>query len=171
MQRQPLFTFVQQFDCLNPFELDNFCEMIVINLVDTIGKQAPTFKDLKVGRLSRALVHTIRQIISKIAYTDFLFQFSTISPHNLNKISQTLLISFEDMQARDESGTVLEINRENVIEALTDTMRRLKLELARDRIEEVRHLIEEEYRNTHTPLPIKDQGDGVFQYRHRAANA
>lgn len=169
MQRQPLAMIVQQFDCLNPFELDNLCEMLSLNFRDAAGKDSITLSDLCVGKVSGALVQTARQVLMRSAFTDLVFQFTHIGPHGLNRISRMLLLSLEEMQASQPPGTPLAIDRCSLMESLTDAMRRLKLELAKDRLEEVRTLVEEEYRSTGTPMPLAGLPDNIYRLRERRA--
>jgi hypothetical protein len=85
----------------------------------------------------------------------------------LAKISQTLLISFEEREARLQKS--LQLNQEIVLECLTDCMRRIRLEIAKERIAEVKNMVEDEYRNTGTPMPIEENTNSLYQFRQRRA--
>jgi hypothetical protein len=54
-----------------------------------------------------------------------------------------------------------------MIEALIDCMRRIRIELAADRIAEVSTIVEHEYRETSTPAPVARETKSIYQFRQR----
>ena len=61
------------------------------------------------GQCTRALILTIRDVINKSAQQDHMLSFVGIDPHGLAKISQTLLISFEEREARLQKPTITSV--------------------------------------------------------------
>jgi hypothetical protein len=169
MQRQQLQTFVCQFSVLNAFELDNLCQLLMTNLHKGMERDVIFLRDVRPGHFVRAMAATLRQIIAHTASKEYLLNFSSIDPHGLSKICHTLLISFEEMQEQEGADKPLSINEAVMIEGLIDCMRRIRLELAIDRIAEVSTIVEHEYRETGTPAPVVGQTDSIYQFRQRRA--
>lgn len=132
MQRQPLQAFVQQFDLLNVIELDNLCMHLTDHLHEYLEQTQVTVTQLLPGQCTKALILTIHDVINKSAQQDNMLSFVGIDPHGLTKISQTLLISFEEREACLQKP--LQLNQEIILECLTDCMRRIRLEIAKERI-------------------------------------
>lgn len=169
MQRQQLQTFVCQFGVLNALELDNLCHLLMTNLHKGTEKDSIFLSDLRPGHIARAMANTLRQIIAHTASKEYLLNFSSIDPHGLSKICHTLLISFEEMQEQEGADKPLPINEAVMIEGVIDCMRRIRLELAIDRIAEVSTIVEHEYRETGTPMPVVGQTDSIYQFQQRRA--
>ena len=167
MQRQPLQAFVQQFDLLNVIELDTLCMHLTDHLHEYLEQTQVSVTHLLPGQCTRALILTIRDVINKSAQKDHMRSFVGIDPQGVAKISQTLLISFEEREARLQKP--LQLNQEIVLECLTDCMRRIRLEIAKERIAEVKNMVEDEYRNTGTPMPIEENTNSLYQFRQRRA--
>lgn len=167
MNRQSLRLFVQQFDCLSPFELYNLSALFVENCRDIFKTPTLHVSNLKVGMVAAALVHTIRLIIDKQPSTEFLIQFGCMTPFDLKHLSQTLINCYEQMQDAD-GGKDMEVTSETMLVALTDAMRIIRIELAKDRIEEVYHYFEETRRVTYTPRPVGEPGaDNVVRFKKK----
>jgi hypothetical protein len=113
------------------------------------------------------MANTLRQIIAHTASKEYLLNFSSIDPHGLSKICHTLLISFEEMQEREGTAQCLTINEDVMIEGLIDCMRRIRIELATDRIAEVSTIVEQEYRETGTPAPVSGNIESLYKFRQR----
>jgi hypothetical protein len=169
MQRQQLQTFVCQFSVLNALELDNLCQLLMTNLHKGTEKDSIFLSDLRPGHIVRAMAATLRQIIAHTASKEYLLNFSNIDPHGLSKICHTLLISFEEMQECEGADKPLPINDAVMIEGMIDCMRRIRIELAADRIAEVSTIVEHEYRETGTPVPVVGQTDSIYKFRQRRA--
>ncbi|MFN7226545.1 MAG: hypothetical protein ACK5UY_04755 [Holosporales bacterium] len=167
MNRQSLRLFVQQFDCLSPFELYNLSALFALNCRDIYKTPTLHVSNLKVGMVAAALVHTIRLIIDKQPSTEFFIQFSYMTPFDLKHLSQTLVNCYEQMQDAD-GGQDMEVTSETMLVALTDAMRIIRLELAKDRIEEVYHYFEEARRVTYTPRPVGNPGaDNIVPFKKK----
>jgi hypothetical protein len=139
------------------------------NLHKSIEKDSVFLSDLRPGHIVRAMAATLRQIIAHTASKEYLLNFSNIDPHGLSKICHTLLISFEEMQECEGAGKPFLINEDVMIEGLIDCMRRIRIELAADRIAEVSTIVEHEYRETGTPAPVVGQTDSIYKFRQRRA--
>ncbi|MFN7226427.1 MAG: hypothetical protein ACK5UY_04155 [Holosporales bacterium] len=139
------------------------------NLHKGTEKDNILLSDLRPGHIVRAMANTLRQIIAHTASKEYLLNFSNIDPHGLSKICHTLLISFEEMQECEGAGKPFLINEDVMIEGLIDCMRRIRIELAADRIAEVSTIVEHEYRETGTPAPVVGQTDSIYKFRQRRA--
>ena len=75
MQRQPLQTFVQQFDLLNVIELDNLCMHLTDHLQHYLEQEQLSLTKLQPGQCTKALILTIRDVINKSAQKDHMTSF------------------------------------------------------------------------------------------------
>lgn len=74
MQRQPLQTFVQQFDLLNVIELDNLCMHLTDHLQYYLEQEQISLTKLQPGQCTKALILTIRDVINKSAQKDHMLR-------------------------------------------------------------------------------------------------
>lgn len=155
MDREPLKTFIKQYNALSTFELDNFCKIIVLNLQAVLDKDAVTLLELRPFHLSKAIINTVRKIISDTP-ADYLLNFSALDPNGLNRLSEMVCISLEEVQDREGRTEPLIIRDYVLMHAMTDAVRRLRIELAKDHIEQVTHQLEEVHKDTGTPFPLND---------------
>ena len=73
------------------------------------------------------------------------------------------------MQEQEGAEKPLPINEDVMIEGLIDCMRRIRIELAADRIAEVSSIVKHEYRETGTSAPVAGNTERIYKFWQRKA--
>ncbi len=160
----PFNAFVLLFDTVNPFELDHISAEVAVALKSLLKQDTAKISQLSERKITFALTQAFRSIVSERSFTDFVIQFGYLTPYDLSYLSQTILNCYQDILDHERVDD-LDVTTDNTIHALTHAMRKIKVELAKGRIEDAQNSCTETHRQTHTRQPLtgdyKDKGDVV----------
>jgi hypothetical protein len=168
MDREPLKIFIRQFTCLNLLEHDRFSALIVNSLHTTLEKQEVVLADIQPLHLSKAILDTVRHILTA-APTDYMLNLGCLDAGGLRRLGQMLYLSLEELQDQQGKDKPLLIKDYVMLDALTDSIRRLRIELTKDQIAVATDALEDVYRETGSRMPLCEGTEGVYQFRHRRA--
>lgn len=168
MDREPLRIFIRQFTCLNLLEHNRFSQLAISNLQTILEKEDVFLKDVQPYHLSKAILDTVRHILAA-APTDYMINLGCLDAGGLRRLGQMLHLSLEELQDQQGHDKPLLIKDFIMLEALTDSIRRLRIELTKDHIAAATDELEKVHRETGTKMPICEGVEGIYQFRERRA--
>jgi hypothetical protein len=91
--------------------------------------------------------------MSTQALTELIAQFGYLSPFELEYLGETLMNSYHEVVLASE-GKIEGLSRENTVIALTEAMRKIKIELAEAQMEQAQHHLEQARTSTFAAKPV-----------------